>query len=107
MIFDHHIYTCRPGMAHKTMALYEEHGYAAQSRHLGEPVLYGVTETGPINTYIHVWAYEDAADRARKRAALQADPDWQIYIERIREAGYLVSQENRILEAVPFFKPKR
>ena len=62
---------------------------------------------GPINTYIHVWAYEDAADRARKRAALQADPEWQIYIERIREAGYLVSQENRILEAVPFFKPKR
>ena len=65
------------------------------------------TETGPINTYIHVWAYEDAADRARKRAALQADPEWQTYIERIREAGYLVSQENRILEAVPFFKPKR
>ena len=107
MIFDHRIYTCRPGTVPKAMALYEEHGYAVQTRHLGEPVLYGITETGPINTYVHVWAYEDAADRASKRAAMQADPEWQAYLERSGEAGYLLSQENRILQAAPFFKPKR
>jgi len=106
MIFDHRTYTCRPGTIAKQLALYAEHGYAVQTRHLGEPVLYGVTETGPINTYIHVWAYEDAADRARRRAAMQADPEWQAFIARTGEAGYLVKQENRILEAAPFFKLK-
>ena len=65
MIFDHRIYTCRPGTVGKQLQIYAEHGYAVQTRHLGEPVLYGITETGPINSYIHVWAYEDAADRAQ------------------------------------------
>ncbi len=106
MIFDHRTYTCRPGTIAKQLALYAEHGYAVQTRHLGEPVLYGITETGPINTYIHVWAYEDAADRARRRAAMQADPEWQAFIARTGEAGYLIKQENRILEAAPFFKLK-
>ena len=107
MIFDHRTYTCRPGTVNKQLALYYEHGYATQTRHLGEPVLYGITETGPINTYIHVWAYEDAADRAKRRAAMQADPDWHAFMAKSAEAGYLLSQENRILEAAPFFKVKR
>ena len=106
MIFDHRTYTCRPGTIAKQLAIYAEHGYAVQTRHLGEPVLYGITETGPINSYIHVWAYEDAADRAKRRAAMQADPEWQAYLAHSGEAGCLLSQENRILEAAPFFKPK-
>ena len=75
MIFDHRTYTCKAGTIHKQLKLYEEHGWPVQVRHLGEPVLYGITETGPLNTYVHVWVYEDAADRARRRAAMQADPD--------------------------------
>ena len=107
MIFDHRTYTCRPGTVNRQLELYYEHGYATQTKHLGEPVLYGVTETGPINTYIHVWAYEDAADRAKRRAAMQADPDWHAFMAKSSEAGYLLSQENRILEAAPFFKVRR
>ena len=106
MIFDHRTYTCRPGTIAKQLALYEAEGYAVQTRHLGEPVLYGITETGPINSYIHVWGYKDAADRARRRAAMLADPDWHAFIAKVGEAGYLIKQENRILEAAPFFKPK-
>ena len=71
---------------------------------LGEPLLYAITETGEINTYVHVWVYEDAADRARKRAAMDADPDWAIYRQKSSEAGYLVRQENKILTPAPFFK---
>ena len=52
MIFDHRTYTCRPGTIKKHMALYAEHGFAAQSRHLGDPVLYGAVETGDVNSYI-------------------------------------------------------
>ena len=37
---------------------------------------------------------------------MQADPDWQAYLARSGETGNLLSQENRILEAAPFFKPK-
>ncbi|MEM7021334.1 MAG: NIPSNAP family protein [Pseudomonadota bacterium] len=107
MIFDHRTYTVRPGTLPKHLKLYEEYGMVPQKRHLGEPLLYGVTETGPINTYVHVWVYEDAADRATKRAAMQADPDWVTYLQKSAEAGYLIGQENKILTAAPFFTAKR
>lgn len=106
MIFDHRTYTCKPGTLPKQLELYEKHGLAVQVRHLGEPIFYGVTETGPINTYVHIWAYESAGDREKRRAAMQADPDWQAYLRLSAEAGYLIGQENRILTPAPFFKPK-
>lgn len=106
MIFDMRTYTCKPGTVPLQLKLYEEHGYAVQTKHLGEPALYGVTETGAINTYVHVWAYKDAADRAARRAAMQADPDWTAFLGKTREAGYLLAQENQILQAPSFFKYK-
>lgn len=102
MIFDMRIYTCKPGTVPAQLELYKQHGYAVQTRHLGKPVLYGVTETGTINTYVHVWGYESAADREQRRAAMQADPDWHAFLKQTREAGYLVAQENRILTGVTF-----
>ncbi|MGP1397912.1 MAG: NIPSNAP family protein [Inquilinaceae bacterium] len=105
MIYDHRTYICRPGTIKKHLALYAEHGWAAQTRHLGMPVLYGAVETGDVNSYIHVWAYEDAADRAAKRQAMTADPDWQAYLAKSAEAGYLVSQVNQILTPAAFFDP--
>jgi hypothetical protein len=107
MIFDHRVYVCKPGTLPAQMKLYEEHGKAPQEKHLGEPVLYGITETGVVNSYIHVWAYEDGADRATRRAAMQADPDWQNFLKRSAEAGNLISQQNQILTAAPFFSLDR
>ena len=104
MIFDMRTYTCKPGTVPAQLKLYEEHGLPVQTKHLGQPALYGVTETGPINTYVHVWAYEDAADRAKRRAAMQADPAWQAFLAKSAEAGNLLGQQNQILQAASFFK---
>lgn len=103
MLFDLRIYTCHPGTVKKHLALYESDGFAVQKKHLGAPVLYGITETGPQNSYVHIWAYRDATDRAQRRAALEADPAWRAYRELSADAGYLVSQENRLLTSAPFF----
>lgn len=105
MLLDHRTYTCRPGTIKQQLALYKTHGFDVQTRHLGQPLLYGQTETGNVNQYVHVWMYADAADRAAKRAAMQADPDWQAYLKHSAEAGYLVSQENTLLSAVEFWTP--
>lgn len=105
MIYDHRTYTCRPGTIKKHMKLYEEFGWAPQSRHLGQPVVYGATETGDVNSYVHIWIYKDAADRAAKRAAMAADPEWQEFLKRSAEAGNLVSQINKILTPASFFEP--
>lgn len=102
MLLDHRTYTCRPGTLKKQLALYQELGWAAQTEHLGMPFAYLTTETGNVNTYVHIWMYEDAADRTRRRAAMQADPRWATFLEKSGEAGYLVSQENRLMLPVPF-----
>ncbi|NDW05953.1 NIPSNAP family protein [Jiella pacifica] len=107
MLYDVRTYACRPGTLKKHMALYEEHGYPVQSRHLGEPLAYLVTETGPVNSYTHIWVYDSAADREEKRAALAADPEWKAYLVKSGDAAYLVSQENRLMTPAPFAPIKR
>ena len=47
---------------------------------------YLFSETGELNTLVHLWAYEDAADRTKRRAAMQADPAWKEYLKRNAEA---------------------
>lgn len=105
MLFDMRIYTCRYGTLQKQLALYREHGYEAQCRHLGKPVFFSVTETGPQNIYVHIWAYRDAADRMERRAAMEADPDWIRFKTLSAEAGNLIQQENRLMNATDFFSP--
>jgi len=107
LLLDHRTYTCRPGTLKKHLALYEEYGWAAQTRHLGLPVAYLTTETGDVNSFVHIWAYADAADRAARRGAMQADPEWIAYLERSAEAGYLLKQENKLMQPVPFLPPPR
>lgn len=107
MLFDMRTYTCRPGTLKPHLALYEKDGLSVQSRHLGSPFLYALTESGPQNSYIHIWAYQSADDRARRRAAMEADPEWAAYRKASAEAGYLVAQENRLLIPANFFAPNR
>lgn len=104
MIFDHRTYYLRPGTIKAHVALYEEMGFAPQSKHLGHPVLWATTEVGDVNSYVHIWAYEDLAERTARRNALWADPDWLAYVKKSGELGALVKQENKILVAAPFCK---
>jgi hypothetical protein len=104
MIFDHRTYFLKPGTIKAHLALYEKMGFAPQSRVLGKPVLYATTEVGDVNSYVHVWAYKDLADRTARREALWADAEWLAYVKASGELGALVRQENKILVATSFFK---
>ncbi len=103
MIVDHRTYTLRPGTIKDYVELYREKGLPVQSRHLGRPLgWYVSTDIGPLNQIVHLWAYEDLADRARRRAALQADPAWQAFIAEASKM--IVQMENKILHPAPFME---
>jgi hypothetical protein len=70
-------------------------------------VAYLTTETGDPNAYLHIWMYEDAADRARRRAAMIADPEWQHYLTESAKLGALESQRNKLMVPANFFPPPR
>src|SRR5215475_12466966 len=97
VLIDHRYYRIKPGMVPAHLDIYERHGFKAQSRHLGKPLAYLFTESGEVNTLVHMWLYEDVADRARKRYAMAADPEWQNYLRLNNEAGYVVSQQNNLM----------
>ena len=107
MLVDHRNYRIKPGKVAAHLDLYEKHGFTAQTRHLGQPVAYMFSESGEINTLVHIWAYEDAADRAKRRAAMQADPEWQNYLRVSGEAGYLVDQRTMLMIPAKFAPIKR
>ena len=106
MLYDVRTYTCLPGKIKKHLAMYAENGFDIQRGHLGDPLVYLQTETGDVNSYTHIWVYQDAADRTRRRNALQADPAWVNYMAMRCEAGYLISQTNRLMTPVSFYSPK-
>ena len=53
---------------------------------------------------MHLWGYEDFADRQRKRAAMESDPDWKVYKQKTAEGRFIDNQENQLLISAPWSK---
>jgi hypothetical protein len=51
---------------------------------LGGLIGYFVTEVGPLNEVVHLWAYESLGDRDRRREACAAHPDWPKFLATVR-----------------------
>ena len=101
MYVEERMYVLQIGKAAEYFRNYEEFGLKVQLKHLPHLVGYYVTEVGPQNMVIHLWAYDDLNQRDRCRAAMQADSDWQAYLPKNRPL--IVSQETRIMKCAPFF----
>ena len=107
MLLDVRTYTCRPGSINKHLDLYEKMGKGPQTNHLGQPLAYMKCETVNPNQYMHIWVYENAGDREKKRAEMWADPDWLAYTKESGDLGALEKQETSLYSPVGFFsEPK-
>jgi ABC-type proline/glycine betaine transport system substrate-binding protein len=102
MLIDHRTYTVKPGTMSKHLKIYEEYGFEVQQKYLGEPLAYLVTESGDLDTFVHMWVFRDAADRGARRAALQVDPVWQTYLGKKAEAGCVIKQKNKLMTPAAF-----
>ncbi|MDQ2858966.1 MAG: NIPSNAP family protein [Candidatus Eremiobacteraeota bacterium] len=104
MIVEQRTYALIPGKTAAYFELYAREGMQIQQQYLGKMLGYYSTDIGPVNEVVHMWGYEDHADRKARRDALQADPRWQAYVAQI--VTLLVRQESRILVPAPFFSPR-
>jgi hypothetical protein len=94
-------YTLVPGKVPEYFKLYEAEGMKVQREILGRNLGYYSTEIGPsLNMVVHLWAYDSFDDRMARRKQLQAHPDWQAYVAKIRPM--LIAQTSRILNPAPF-----
>jgi hypothetical protein len=102
MIYDLRTYTMVPGRLRAFLTLYEADGLPVQLRHQPNLIGYFVTEIGTQNQVVHLWGYENMADREQRRGALEADPEWVAYRQKSALAGNVQHQENKILKSAPF-----
>ena len=104
VFYDNRTYELQPGRLRDFLALYEKEGLPVQKKHLGNLVGFFTTEVGNVNEIVHIWGYEDLADRTRRRAAMAADPAWQAYLQKSRE--YMKHMINTILVPTSFSPTK-
>ena len=100
MIVEERDYRLKPGKLGLFVSTYEKHGLPLQLKHLGQFLGYFTTEIGELNHVVALWGYEGLDDRARRRAAMLADPQWQEYLGMV--ADYLDVQNTRILTPSSF-----
>jgi hypothetical protein len=94
---DYHVFT---GKLPELLRLYETEGIEIQKRYLGRLIGAFTTDVGAVSTYTHIWAYDDYAERERRRAELQADDQWRDFLAKIQPLIH--TQQNRILIPTSF-----
>ncbi len=95
MIVELRDYQVHTGKLPELVRLYETEGTAIQQEILGTFVGAFTTDVGDLSTYTHMWAYEDFADRAERRARLAADERWKAFLPKI--LPLIHTQRNRIM----------
>jgi NIPSNAP len=99
MIIEMRTYTLRPG----TMAEVEKRfGEALPNRlkHGNQLAAVWHTEVGPLNQFIHVWAYESFAQRDAVRGAAIKAGGWPPKI-----GEFIVEMKNEVFHPAPFSPP--
>jgi hypothetical protein len=94
---DYHVYT---GKLPELLRLYEHEGIPIQQEILGRLVGAFTTDVGELSTYTHLWAYESYAEREERRARLQADERWKVFLAKVQPLIH--TQRSRILVPTPF-----
>lgn len=102
MIVEHRTYTLKPLRTRDFLALYERAALPLQQKYLGRLVGFFVSEIGPLNQVVHLWAFDSLADREQRRAAMEADPLWAPYVDALRGLDVMLQQETKLLRSVSF-----
>jgi len=97
-------YTCRVGTVPLFLEAYEKEGLQLQRQYLGEPIGWFVSEVGSLNEVVHLWRFEDMADRETRRAAMQKDDRWRQFLRSIAASNHLISQASSIYRPTTFSK---
>ena len=95
MIYEIRTYRIAPGSLAEVERIFGE-AYEHRKKY-SELTAFWHTEIGPLNEIIHLWKYEDLADRARARAAAAKDPNWPPKL-----APFIREQRAEVITPFPF-----
>jgi hypothetical protein len=97
-LYELRTYSLYVGKLAEVLELYRKEGWPAVSRHAeGRLVGYFVGDVGAMNQIVHLWKFEDDAERRRFWEAVLADG---AFVKKLRPL--IRSQENKLLRAAPW-----
>lgn len=102
-LVDHRVYTIRLRRMGEFLEVFDRLAMPILRRTLGHPLGFYTSQVGPLNQFVHLWAYQDLADYERRSAARDADPDFPAYLAASEHL--IVAQETRLIRHVPFTNP--
>lgn len=85
-IYEQRTYSVKVGCMPEVIRLYDEEGWSAleEGGHTDRLVGYFVSDTGPLHQLVHLWRFEDDADRRSFWANLFADEEFMNFAVQLR-----------------------
>ena len=99
-IYELRTYQVTVGKMVEVVSLYKNEGWPALARHPQKLVGYFTGDVGALHQLIHLWKFEDDADRRAFWAEVFADPDFMAFAAKLRPL--LQSQENKLMLSAPW-----
>ena len=97
-LVDHRIYTIRPRKMPEFLDVFDRLAMPILMETLGHPIGMYVSHVGPLNQFVHLWAYADLADYERRCLSRDTHPDFPAYLAASEHL--VVAQETRLIRAV-------
>ena len=101
-IFELRTYTVIVGKMAEVVELYKTQGWPALAKQPDRLVGYFTGDIGALNQLVHLWKFEDDADRRAFWAGVFGDAEFMAFAVKLRPL--LLSQENKLLMAAPWGK---
>ena len=99
-IYELRTYEVVVGKMSDAVALYTNKGWPALSKHPERLIGYFTGDVGALNKIVHLWRFEDDADRRAFWAGVYADPAFMDFAKDFRPI--LVNQTNQLMLSAPW-----
>jgi hypothetical protein len=97
-LVDHRVYTIALRRMNEFLEVFDRLAMPVLLETLGTPIGFHVSQVGPLNQFVHLWAYDDLADYERRSARRDAHPGFPAYLKASEHL--IVAQETRLLRSV-------
>jgi hypothetical protein len=99
-IYEMRTYTLIVGKMADVVQLYKTEGWPALQKHPQKLVGYFTGDIGAMNQLIHIWKFDDDADRRAFWAGVFSDEEFMAFARQLRPM--ILSQENKLMMAAPW-----
>ena len=99
-IYELRTYAVIVGKMSELVGHYKNEGWPALAKHPPKLVGYFTGDVGALNELIHVWKFDDDADRRAFWAGVYGDPDFMAFAAKIRPL--IREQSNKLMLSAPW-----